>query len=166
VNVGLRNNETRLSCWRFTPDYSDPLLDIGRLLAALGQCQPTPLLNSTLSMTPETTPLAISKVSKRIGIGSKERRNMGTNSSAISFNITSYNETSVLFHAGLLQVAEDLLVELMPYLNACPPTAEIRLIGHSLGTQLNDLRVIAFDCLDFFFLLLVFLIASNYLRIT
>jgi len=115
------------------PDYTDPLLDIGRLLAALGQCQPTPLLNSTLSMTPELAPVQVPRVSKRISISRKEKRNAGANTSTSCSNMTSYNDSSVLFHGGLLRVAEDLLDDLMPYFDTCPPTAEIRLIGHSLG---------------------------------
>lgn len=115
------------------PDYSDPLLDIGRLLAALGQCQPTPLLNSTLSMTPELAPVQVPKLSKRISISRKEKRSAGANASTSYSNMTSYNDSCVLFHGGLLRVAQDLLDELTPYFDTCPPSAEIRLIGHSLG---------------------------------
>jgi hypothetical protein len=39
----------------------------------------------------------------------------------------------VHFHGGLLAVAEDLLVELAPFFNTCPPAADLRLVGHSLG---------------------------------
>ena len=124
---------------RFVPAYSDPDLDVGRLLAALGHCRPKPLRAAATSSSSSSsaapflarTSLVPPALSTLVGGLPAASTAAPSGSSTIAHPSSG---GGVHFHGGLLAVAEDLLVELAPFFNACPPAADLRLVGHSLGT--------------------------------